>query len=353
MTRERDTRAGISAGSDYQSLLRSLKRRIQAAPLRAAFAVNRQLIVLYWQIGREILDRQAEHGWGAKVIGYLAADLRRAFPDTKGFSERNLKYMRAFAEAWPDPAIVQQVVAQIPWGHSVRILDKTNSAEERRFYADKTLEHGWSRNVLVAQIESGLYRRQGGAITNFGRTLPEPDSDFAGQLLKDPYVFDFLDLDADARERELERSLVEHMRSFLLELGVGFAFVGQQVHLEVGGEDFYLDMLFYHLRLRCYVVVELKTGDFRPEHAGKMSFYLSAVDDQLRHAADGASVGLLLCKGRNRVIVEYALRDTAKPIGVSSWQLTRALPEGLSRRLPAVEVLEAELAVVEGGASCH
>ena len=347
MTQDRDNPASISEGSGYQSLLQSLKRRIQAAPLRAALAVNRELILLYWQIGREILDRQAEHGWGAKVIGYLAADLRRELPETKGFSARNLKYMRAFAEAWPDPAIVQQVVAQIPWGHNVRILDKTNSPEERRFYAVMALENGWSRNVLMAQIESGLHRRQGGALTNFARTLPEPDSDFAGQLLKDPYVFDFLDLDTDARERELERSLVEHMRSFLLEIGVGFAFVGQQVHLEVGGEDFYLDMLFYHLRLRCYVVVELKTGDFRPEHAGKMSFYLSAVDNQLRHPDDKASVGLLLCKGRNRVIVEYALQDTAKPIGVSSWQLTRALPEGLSERLPAAEVLEAELAGVE------
>jgi predicted nuclease of restriction endonuclease-like (RecB) superfamily len=266
----------------------------------------------------------------------------------KGFSARNLKYMRAFAEAWPDPAIVQQAVVQLPWGHSVRILDKTRTPEERSFYVAQALEHGWSRNVLVVQIESGLYHRQGRAITNFDRTLPPPDSDLASQALKDPYVFDFLELAGEVRERELERTLVEHIRSFLLELGVGFAFVGHQVHLEVGGEDFYLDMLFYHLRLRCYVVVELKTGEFRPEYAGKMNFYLSAVDDLLRHPDDGATVGLLLCKSKNRIVVEYALRDTAKPIGVSSWQLTRALPEDLSSDLPAVEVLEAELSESAG-----
>ena len=253
--------------------------------------------------------------------------------------------MRAFAEAWADRVFVQQAVAQIPWGHNVRILDKAKTAEERSFYVEQTSRQGWSRNVLVAQIESGLYQRQGKAITNFDRTLPEPDSDLAQQTLKDPYVFDFLELTADARERELERALVQHIRSFLLELGVGFAFVGHQVHLEVGGKDFYLDMLFYHLKLRCFVVIDLKTGDFQPEYAGKMNFYLSAVDDRLRRPdLDGPTIGLLLCKNKNQLIVEYALRDTVKPIGVAEWQLTRALPDELSSSLPSVEDLESELA---------
>ncbi len=329
----------------YRTFLESIKDRVRRAQVGAALAANRELILLYWEIGREILTRQREEGWGTKVIDQLASDLRRTFPGLKGFSSRNLKYMRAFAEAWPDREIVQQLVAQIPWGHNVRILDKAKTPEERSFYVQHSLEHGWSRNILVAQIESGLYHRQGKAITNFDDTLPEPGSDLAQQTLKDPYVFDFLELTADARERELELALVEHIRSFLLELGVGFAFVGHQVHLEVGGEDFYLDMLFYHLRLRCFVVIDLKTGDFRPEYAGKMNFYLSAVDDLLRRPdLDGPTIGLLLCKGKNRIVVEYALRDTVKPIGVAEWQLTRSLPEKLSGSLPSVDTLEVELA---------
>lgn len=336
----------------YLAFLQGIKDRIRHAQVGAALAANRELILLYWDIGREILAQQREEGWGAKVIDQLATDLRRGFSELKGFSPRNLKYMRAFAEAWPDKAFVQQVVAQIPWGHNVRILDKAETHEERAFYVENTSRHGWSRNVLVAQIESGLYHRQGKAITNFERTLPEPDSDLAQQTLKDPYVFDFLELAADARERELERALIEHIRSFLLELGVGFAFVGHQVHLEVGGEDFYIDMLFYHLRLRCFVVIDLKTGKFRPEYAGKMNFYLSAVDDRLRQSdIDGPTIGLLLCKGKNRIIVEYALRDTVKPIGVAEWQLTRSLPDELSANLPSVDDLESELADSDGETS--
>ena len=329
---------------DYRRMLEILKVRIRASRVRAAVSANRELVLLYWSIGREILQRQAEAGWGAKVIDRLSADLRREFPGMKGLSTRNLRYMRAFADAWPDEAIVQQLVAQIPWGHNVRLLDRVRSAEVRTFYARKSLENGWSRAVLVAQIESGLHQRQGAAITNFPQTLPSPDSDLAQQTLKDPYVLDFLDLAEDVRERELERALVEHIRDFLLELGVGFSFVGSQVHLEVGGEDFYLDMLFYHLRLRCFVVIELKVGEFRPEYAGKLNFYLSAVDDLLRHAGDAPTIGLLLCKGKNRVVVEYALRDTSKPIGVAEWQLTQQLPDQLAERLPRVEDLEAEVA---------
>ncbi len=277
------------------------------------------------------------------MIDRLAQDLRREFPDMKGFSARNLKYMRAFAEAYPDKEFVQQPVAQIPWGHNVRTLDYVKDPAERIWYIRQTIEHGWSRNVLVHQIESGLYHRKGKAITNFDRTLPAPQSDLAREVLKDPYVFDFLGLTEDIRERELERQLIARIRDFLLELGVGFAFVGSQVHLEVGGEDFYLDLLFYHLKLRCYVVIELKTGEFKPEYAGKMNFYLSAVDDLFRHPDDRPSIGIILCKSKNKVIVEYALRDTTKPIGVSSYRLTRALPEELKESLPSVEELEREL----------
>jgi len=324
----------------YQEFLEGLKARIRTAQVRASLSVNRELVLLYWEIGREIAHRQAQSGWGAKVIDRLAADLRSIFPEMKGFSLRNLKYMRAFALAWPDAEFVQQAAAQIPWFHNCVILDKIRTPEERSFYVAQTLEHGWSRNVLVAQIESGLHARQGQAITNFERTLPPPDSDLAHQALKDPYVFDFLELASDVRERELERSLVEHVRAFLLELGVGFAFVGHQVHLEVGGQDFYLDMLFYHLRLRCYIVVELKTGEFQPEHAGKMNFYLSAVDDRLRHPDDGPSIGLLLCKSKYRRQRRSARRGRR---GEGAGVLRHRLGEGSDRR-----GAEAELYAVAG-----
>ena len=260
-------------GSDgYADLLRDVKERVRSAQRRAAAAVNSQLVLLYWSIGRLILARQDRQGWGAKVIERLSEDLRREFPDMKGLSARNLRYMRAFAEAWPDEAIVQQVVAKLPWGHNVRLLDYANTPSEREWYARAAIENGWSRNVLVHQIESGLYARQGKAVTNFRRALRAPESDLAAQMLKDPYNFDFLTLADDARERDLQRGLLQHLRDFLLELGVGFAFVGSQVHIEVGGEDYYLDLLFCHLRLRRFVVVELKLGSFQPEFTGKLNF---------------------------------------------------------------------------------
>jgi predicted nuclease of restriction endonuclease-like (RecB) superfamily len=327
----------------YGSLLERLKERVWEARSRATLAVNRALVLLYWQIGHEILTRQRAEGWGARVIDRLSADLRRAFPDLRGLSPRNLKYMRAFAEAYPEEAFVQQVVAQLPWGHNVRILDYIKEPSEREWYIRATIAHGWSRTILVHQIESGLYRRQGQALTNFERTLPPPRSELARHALKDPYIFDFLGLGAEAHERDLERGLLAHLRDFLLELGVGFALVGSQVHLEVGGEDFYLDLLFYHLRLRCYVVIDLKIGEFRPEDAGKMNFYLSAADDLLRHPDDQPSLGLILCKDRNRVIAEYALRDMAKPMGIAEYRLMEALPERLQGELPTIEQLEAEL----------
>lgn len=335
--------AQLPLPASYAQQLEALKARIQAARVRAALAINRELVQLYWHIGRTILAQQAQEGWGAKVVDRLAADLRGDFPEMKGFSPRNLKYMRAFAEAYPDEEFVQQAVAQIPWSHNCTLLDKVSDAVERRWYVLQTIQQGWSRNVLVHQIESRLYHRQGQALTNFDRTLPAPQSDLARQLFKDPYTFDFLGLGPEVQERDLERALIAHLRNFLVELGVGFAFVGSQYHLEVGGEDFYLDLLFYHLKLRCYVVIELKVGPFRPEYAGKVNFYLSAVDDQLRHPADNPSIGLILCKESNRLIIEYALRDTQKPIGVSAYRLTEALPEQLRGAMPTVEELEAEL----------
>ena len=335
-----------SIAEGYDDFLRDLKERIRSAQVRAVLAVNRELVLLYWQIGRDILARQQQQGWGAKVIERLSADLRSSFPEMKGFSPRNLKYMRAFAEAYLEESFVQQVVAQIPWGHNVRLLDLVKEPTERLWYAQQTIQYGWSRNILVHQIESGLYRRQGKATTNFDRTLPQPQSELAQQLLKDPYNFDFLSLGKDALERDLERALIDHIRDFLLELGVGFAFVGSQYHLEVGGQDFYLDLLFYHLRLRCYVVVDLKMSDFQPEFSGKMNFYLSAADDLLRHPDDQPSIGIILCKSKNQAIAEYALRDLNKPIGVSAYQLQSALPEQLKSSLPTIEELEDVLETV-------
>ncbi|QHP66363.1 DUF1016 domain-containing protein [Bradyrhizobium sp. LCT2] len=321
----------------YSAFVSDVKRKIAEARHRAALSVNRELILLYWNIGRDILARQDREGWGAKVIDRLADDLGRAFPEMTGLSARNLKYMRAFAEAWPDSGFVQQVVALLPWGHNVRLLDAVKAPEERAWYAHQAIEHGWSRNVLIHQIDSNLFARQGSALTNFSRTLPAEQSELAQQILKDPYTFDFLSLGPEMLERDLERGLIEHLRSLILELGKGFAFVGSQYYLEVAGQDYYLDLLFYHLRLRCFVVIELKIEDFKPEFAGKMNFYLSAVDDQLRHRDDQATIGIVLCKGRNEVIVEYALRDASKPMGVAQYQLSPALPPQLQQDLPTVE----------------
>ena len=323
-------------GEGYAFLLAELKERIRTARLKAAVAVNQELILLYWSIGRDILERQTAAGWGARVVDRLAADLRRDFPEMTGLSPRNLKYMRAFAEAFPDHEIVQQVVARLPWGHAIKLVEGVKSAEQRLWYARQAAEHGWSRNVLAHQIDSDLFGRQGKALTNFAHTLPAPQSDLAQALIKDPYSFDFLALGPEISERELERGLLDHLRALILELGKGFAFVGSQHHLEVGGQDYYLDLLFYHLRLRCFVVIELKIEEFKPEFAGKMNFYLSAVDDQLRHETDGPTIGIILCKGKNEVIVEYALRDSTKPMGVAEYRLSAALPEPLRAELPTV-----------------
>ena len=327
----------------YADWLSDLKTRIHSAQQRAALAVNRELVLLYWQIGRDILARQASQGWGAKVIERLAHDLRAAFPDMKGFSRANLMYMRAFAEAWPDSAIVQQAVGQLPWGHNLVLLSKLKEPQQRLAYARRAIEHGWSRNVLNIHIETRSVEREGKALTNFDLRLPAPGSDLAHQTLKDPYVFDFLGVSKEADEREIESALVHHISRFLLELGAGFAYVGRQVPLEVGGDDFFIDLLFYHLKLHCYVVVELKAGAFKPEHAGKLGFYLSAVDAQMKNEQDAPTIGLLLCKNKNRIVAEYALRDSNKPIGVAEYQLIESLPAELQTSLPSIEQIEREL----------
>jgi predicted nuclease of restriction endonuclease-like (RecB) superfamily len=327
----------------YASLLNDLKERIRTAQVRAAIAVNRELVLLYWSIGRDILVRQKEQGWGSRVIDRLASDLHREFPEMTGFSPRNLKYMRAFAEAWPDEQIVQAPLAQITWYHNIALLEKVSTTEERLWYARKIIENGWSRNILVHQIDGSLYHRQGKAPTNFTRTLPSPQSELAQQLIKDPYNFEFLTLAEEAHERDLERALTFHLRDFLLELGVGFAFVGSQYPLEVGGEEFRIDLLFYHLHLRAYVVIDLKVEDFKPEFTGKMNFYLSAVDDLLRRPDDRPSIGMILCKSKNKVIAEYAIRDLRKPVGVSEYRVTAKLPKRLRKGLPSIEDLELRL----------
>ena len=330
--------------ADYATWLMELKTRIHSAQQRATLAVNRELVLLYWQIGRDILDRQGREGWGTKVIERLAQDLRNAFPEMKGFSPRNLKYMRTFAEAWPDGEFVQEVLALLPWYHQLALLDKLKSADERRWYAAKAIEHNWSRNVLVIQIETRLLERQGQAVTNFPLALPKPQSDLARESLKDPYRFDFLGLSDQAQEREIEHALVKYVTEFLLELGAGFAYVGRQVLLTVGGEEFFIDLLFYHLKLRCFVVIELKAGVFKPEHLGQLGFYLTAIDRDMKSAHDNPTIGLLLCKTKNKVVAEYALGDKTQPMGIAEYRLVESLPAELQTSLPSIEQIEQALA---------
>ncbi len=332
---------------EYKEFLTSLKNRVQQAQVKAAVVVNEQLIMLYWNIGGEICSKLETQKWGSKFIENLAQDLRKAFPEMKGFSIRNLEYMRTFANEYKDPEFVQQVVARIPWGHNCMLLDKLKTPEEREWYARASIENGWSRNILAMQIDSRLYERQGKAITNFQRILPTVQSDLAQQSLKDPYIFDFLNLRQGVKERKVEQALLEHIKEFLLELGSGFAFLGNQYHLEVAGDDYYIDLLFYHIGLRAYVAIELKTGEFKPEYAGKMNFYLSALDDILKRPEDNPSIGLILCRSHNKLKVEYSLKDTNKPLGVASYELTKALPEQLQKALPSIEELEQELLEVD------
>jgi predicted nuclease of restriction endonuclease-like (RecB) superfamily len=329
----------------YRELLENLKGRIRSSQIKAAIAVNRELILLYWQIGRDILFRQTQEGWGSKVVSRLSTDLRREFPDMKGFAPRSLKYMRAFAEAFPDEQIVRQVVAQIPWGHIQLLLGKLNDPEQRLWYAQKTIENGWSRAILTAQIEADLYRQKVGVVNNFDKTLPPPQSDLAYQILKDPYNFDFLSISEGVRERDFKRILVAHMRDFLLELGVGFSFVRKNYRIDIGGEEFQIDMLFYHLKLRCFIVIQLEMEGFRPEQSGLMNFYLSAIDKQERGPEDQPTIGIILCKTKDRTIAEYSLSHLSRPIAVAEHRFPNLLPtpEQLELELEnAVKEIEGE-----------
>ena len=332
---------------EYKALFADIKARIRSTQTKAALSVNSELLKLYWSIGADIVFRQKSAKWGDSFLLRLSKDLMAEFPDMKGFSERNLKYIRQWYLFYSEgKTIGQQVVAQItqiPWGHNIVIISKCKAVKEALFYVQNIIRHSWSRNVLVHQIESGLYKREGKAITNFPLTLPKPQSDLAHQTLKDPYIFDFLSMSVDYNERDLEKRLIEHLTNFLLELGAGFAFIGRQVPVQVGDREFFIDLLFYHTRLHCYMVIELKTGDFEPGHAGQINFYIKAVDSQLRKVEDRPTIGLLLCKGRDKLVAEYALSDIHKPIGVSEYKLTHSLPKKLKSSLPTIKEIEREL----------
>ena len=349
----------VIVDKEYISFVRNLKKRIQSAQIKAAVSVNTELILLYWDMGNRIVEMQKNSAWGDGFLQQLSEDMQKEFPDMKGLSFRNLKYIRQWYLFWADSLIGQQLVAQletpvicqqlvgklsqIPWGHHLVILSKAETHKEALFYVQKTIENNWSRAVLTHQIESQLYRREGKAITNFKKRLPKPQSDLAQQIIKDPYSFDFIAMRAKYDERELEDALISQMTKFLLELGAGFSFIGKQYKITVSEEDFYIDLLFYHTRLHCYVVVELKTGKFKPEFTGKLNFYVSVIDDILKTKQDNPTIGMIVCKSKNKTLVEYSLKDINKPIGVSNYELTKILPDTLKSSLPSIEDIEAEL----------
>ncbi len=335
----------LEMSDSYLEFIEKIKREIQKQRVSVVMNANASMICLYWNIGKAILAKQEEEGWGTKVIDRMAKDLKDAFPEMSGFSPRNIKYMRKFAQCWPDYEIVQRVVAQIPWRANITLMDKLKTQEERIWYAGKTIENGWSSTILELQIQSGLIERSGKSVNNFPIALPPLDSDMANQVFKDPYLFDFLGTDIPRREVEIEQKLTEHIQKFLLELGQGFAFVGRQVQLKVGGQDFYIDLLFYHLKLRCYVVIELKACDFEPGFISQLNMYQNAANDILRHPDDKPTIGLLLVKGKNETVVEYSLTGYKNPIGVAEWknQITQSLPEELQSSLPSIEEIEKEL----------
>jgi predicted nuclease of restriction endonuclease-like (RecB) superfamily len=369
----------------YRNLLGEIKSRVRIAQHRAALSANAEMILMYWDVGRLIASRQEQEGWGTGVIPRLAADLKNELPEEKGFSVRNLGYMIQFSREYGDPPILQQPAAKLgneivahaqqsqnepalilqqaaaklsnrqaqgmplpvllglPWFHHVLLIQKIKDLPIRLWYAQQCIEQGWSRDTLTVQIKNNAYERQGGAVSNFEHTLAAPHSKLAQQLLKDPYIFDFLTLEEPFHERELETGLLVHIQKFLLELGRGFAFVGRQYKLEVSDREFYVDLLFYPLQLRCFVVVDLKRGDFKPEYAGKMNFYCSVVDDLLRREHDAPTIGLILCQTKNQILAEYSLRGIQKPIGIADYELTRALPSEFASSLPSIEDIEAEL----------
>ncbi len=332
---------------EYKDWLTQIKNKVRQVQIKASVAVNEHLLKFYWELGHDIVDKQKNTTWGDGFIQQLSKDLTAEFSNMKGFSPRNLQYIRQWVMFWnKEPLIALQVVAQltqIPWGHNQIIMNKCKALQEAIYYVKNTVEYGWSRSVLTHQIESNLWQREGKAISNFSRTLPAPQSDLAQQTLKDPYVLDFLSLRKEHDERELEQALVDHVTKFLLELGAGFAYVGRQVPLQVGEREFFIDLLFYHTRLHCYCVLELKTVACDPEHIGKLNFYIKAIDEQIRQEGDAPTIGLLLCKSHDKVVVEYSLSDINKPIGVSEYQITKSLPEEFKSSLPTVEELEAEL----------
>jgi len=360
--------------SDYSKWLKEIKERIYTTRIKITLSANSELIDLYWYLGSQIVEKQKTASWGSSFIDQFSKDLKDAFPEIKGFSPKNLRYCRAFFSFYNTPEIWQQAVAklkadqnllwkqtvakigdnsidqiiprlagQIPWGHNIHIFTKAKSFDEAFFYISETIENGWSRDVLALQVKSDLFKRQGKAITNFKFTLPPDQSDLAKQTLKDPYCFDFLTLTKPYNEWDIENQLVSHITKFLLELGKGFAFIGRQYHLEVGESDYYLDVLFYHVKLRCYVVVEIKNTKFIPEYAGKLNFYLSAVDTFLKTDIDNSTIGILLCRNKNKIETEFALRDINKPMGVSEFTLTEVVPENLKSSLPTIEEIEADI----------
>jgi predicted nuclease of restriction endonuclease-like (RecB) superfamily len=366
----------IQSNNSYNIVLADLKEKIRLAKQQAVSVVNTHLLLAYWEIGKTITDQEKKEGWGAKVIDRLSLDLKMEFPEMTGLSPRNLRYMRDFALTYryfpflqqplvksptgeniiwqPSVAkledhhnqsatIVQPVVAQLPWAHHIVILSKIKTAEEREFYIKKAIENNWSKSVLTAQINSDLYKRQGQAITNFQDTLSPLQGDRAIETLKNPYLLEFLGISEEVQERELEKALINHLKDFMRELGRGFAYVGNQKNLVVDGDDFFLDMLFFNTELNCYVIFELKVGDFKPEFAGKLNFYVNVVNEQLKRDYHNPSIGVLLCKTPNETVVKYSLTGIASPIGVADYEFVKALPKKLKGQIPSVEELEAEI----------
>ncbi len=333
----------VNVSNEYTIWLADLKKRVRETQVRAMVSVNAEMMMLYWQIGRDILDRQIKHGWGAKIVDQLSSDLKREFPEMTGFSPRNLKYMRAFAEAWPVRSFVQAPLAQLPWYHQIALIENLKASEERLWYASAAVENGWSRNVLVAQIDSKLYKRQGAAVTNFHKTLPAIQSELVQQTFKDPYIFDFLTIAHGAKERDVELGLIAHISKFMMELGKGFAYLGRQYPLQVGGQDYFLDLLFYNVNLHCFVIIDLKIDDFKPEYAGKMQFYLNVLDGTHKSPVGAPPIGMMLCRGKNNVIVEYALKDTTQPLGVATYTVTQTPPPEIKAVMPSIEEFEREM----------
>ena len=338
-----ETMQNLPAG--YAAFIGELKARIAQERIKTVIAANASMIIMYWEIGNRILQQIQNEGWGTKVIDRMSYDLKESFPDMQGFSPRNLKYMRKFAEAWTDFEIVQRTVALISWRSNITLLDKLKDPETRLWYAQQTIQNGFGKDMLVIQIETQLHKRQGAAMHNFQKALPPADSDLTAQIFKDPYIFDFLGTADPRKEAELEQKLIDHIQKFLLELGQGFAFVGRQIHLELGGQDFYLDLLFYHLKLRCYVVIELKAGEFEPGFVSKLNMYQNVVNDALCHQDDKPTIGLLLVKSKNKMVVEYSLSGYTNPIGIANWEkdIAHALPDEVKASLPSIEEIEKEL----------